>query len=129
MTEDRRDWIPYLPDPSAWPEELADVVARGYYMRWNHSDDWIILMSTLDGDMVRVQCGGTIQARLAVNRSTGEVVNPTPGVSIGKWEAEIYGKAYKSEQRWRMSEWDRGTPVRGIPRDTKGQAGRSHPSN
>ncbi len=120
MTPGRRDWIAYLPDRSAWPPELAEVVARGHYLRWNHSDDWIILMSTLSGDKVPVQSGGAVQARLAVNRVTGEVIHPTPGAMIEQWQAEIYGEVYKSQQRRSTSGWDQASgPVRGIPRDKK----------
>lgn len=120
MTTGRRDWIAYLPDPSGWPPKLVEVVARGHYLRWNHSDDWIILMSTLDGDTVPVQCGGTVQARLAVNRSTGEIVHPTPGARIGQWEAEIYGEVNKLQRHRSPSGWDQSdNPIKGMPRDNK----------
>lgn len=118
MNDDRRDWIAYLPDSSVWPPELTEVAARGHYLRWNHSDDWIILMSTLDGDTTPVQCGGTVQARLAVNRLTGEVVHPTPGTRISHWEAEIYGEVCKFQRRRGPSGWTQlDGPIRGTPRD------------
>ncbi len=120
MSAVRRDWIAYLPGRSVWPPELAEVAARGHYMRWNHSDDWIMLMSTLDGDKVPVQCGGSVQARLAVNRFTGEISHPTPGARIQQWEAEIYGEVYKYPRLPSSSGWDQASgPVRGIPRDKK----------
>ena len=52
----------------------------------------------MDGDVVRVP-DGEASRRVAVNRRTGEVVHPTPGVRIGLWEAELYVKTDEYRER------------------------------
>ena len=128
MTADRRNWLAYLPDRALWTPALVEVVERGHYIRWNHNDDWLVLLSVKDSDVMPVQDGGRVQARLAVNRNTWEVVHPTPGIRISQWEAEIYGKSdeYRDNAARRrltptcLSDWDRlGDPMEGTPRDTE----------
>lgn len=102
-------WHGYLPDPANWLEELARVVRRGDYIYMGHNDDWLILLSAKEGDLVGVQGGGAVQARLAVNRTTGEVIHPTPGVPIGEWQAGVMGEMERYlEDRERL----RNSPLR-----------------
>ena len=77
-----------LPNPEWWPEG---------YIYLHHNDEWLLLLSTQDGDLTQVQKGGFVQARIAINRATGEIVRPTPGVPIARWQAETLGEL---EQYW-----------------------------
>lgn len=77
------------------------------------------------GDLVQVQGNGTVQARIAINLTTGEVVHPVPGINIKRWQAEILGEVdlyerRREEQQNRpldLSEWDFGGSLRGIPKE------------
>ena len=129
VTESRSDWTEYLPDRETWTPALVEVVMRGQYIRWSHDGDWIVLMSTRDDDLIRVQGGSLVQARLSVNRHTGDVLYPQAGVNIGFWEAEIYGQGgeYLERQSRRTpaqtepAEWDQvGFPRTGKPKQNGG---------
>ena len=97
MRDRPHDWQAYLPDPKGWPQGLTQVVRRGEYVYLHHNEKWLVVLSTKEGDLVHVQKGGKVQARLAVNRTTGEIVHPTPGVRIEEWQADLlgYGQQYR----------------------------------
>ena len=128
MRDKPTDWQGYLPDHIEWPQELTGVVRRGEYIYLHHNETWLLMLSTREGDLVQVQKGGRVQARLAVNRITGEVVHPTPGSPIGEWQADLmgYGEQYRQakerlrnapirpEERQRI-----GNPKRGIPKEVQ----------
>ena len=86
------NWISLLPDPEEWPSALVKIVRHGEFILWRHNDQWVILLSTTEGDLISVQGNGVVQARLAVDRLSGEVVYPSPGVCITEWEAEVMGE-------------------------------------
>ena len=113
-----KDWQGYLPDPAAWPEELALAVARGEYAYLHHNKDWLILLSIRKGHLVEVQAGGAVQARLAVNRATGEIFHPTPKLRIEQWQADLmgYGEQYRQAR-----ERPRTTPSRQDQREPVGE--------
>ena len=87
MDDQLSEWLGYLPEPRLWPEELARILGGGSYVHLRHTGDWLILLSAEEGDTAEVQGGGRVQARLAVNRTTGELRRPDPGTSIDEWEA------------------------------------------
>ena len=72
-----------------------------------------------------VKNGGAVQARLAVNRITGDVVHPAPGVRIGEWQADMLGKGeqYREEMErlrtapFREEEWEHLGTMRGKPKE------------
>ena len=91
-----------------------------------NNSDWLVLLSVKRGDLAPGQDEGKVQARLAVNRNTGEVIHQTPGIPIEQWQAEIYGEVEEYFQRLEqrrtapldLSEWKQmGGPLRGIPRN------------
>ena len=100
MENDIYRQFPGLPDRSAWPSALTQAFESGKYKFWKHKSEWAILMSLEPGDMVRVQSGGRVQARVAINLTTGETVHPTPGTPISQWEAEVFdeGEEYQRQQ-------------------------------
>ena len=118
------DWQAYLPNPTDWPQELAITVERGEYTYLHHDENWLLVLSMKEGDFVQVQAGGVVQARLAVNRITGEVVHPTPGVRIGEWQADLFGH---SEQYREAKERSRTTPTRQEDRERLGNPKRGIP--
>ena len=71
MENDIYRQFPGLPDRSAWPSALTQAFESGKYKFWKHKSEWAILMSLEPGDMVRVQSGGRVQARVAINLTTG----------------------------------------------------------
>ncbi len=109
MNTQHNDWKSYLPDPAEWPPALTEIAQHGEFVRWRQNADWLILLSAKEGDLVPVQDGGAVQARLAINRTTGEIVYPTPGARIREWEAEVMGEG---EQYREARERLRNTPVR-----------------
>ena len=117
-------WFSCLPDNASWPQELTDAVGAGKYIYWKHSPNWLVLLSTEPDDLVKVQGGGKVQARLAVNRRTGEVRHPTPGIPIGQWEAEVLGQLDEYHQRRQgmrdsivdLADWKKFEVRPGIPR-------------
>ncbi len=91
-----------------------------------HNDNLLLLMSTKEGDLVTVHNGGAVQARLAVNRITGEVVHSPPGARIGQWEADIMGEGeiYRENMErlrtapFSLEGWEQmGNPIRGRPKE------------
>ena len=91
-----------------------------------HNDNLLLLMSTKEGDLVTVHNGGAVQARLVVNRITGEVVHSPPGARIAQWEAEIMGDGEicrKNVERlrtapFRPQDWKQlGNPIRVRPKE------------
>ena len=109
MKGSQHDWQSYLPDPTVWSQELtALVVRREQYMYRGHNDICLLLMSVKEGDLISVQSGGVVQARLAVNRITGEVVHPPLGLRIDQWEAEVMGEG---ERYWERMEQLRTAPI------------------
>ena len=124
MRDKPHDWQAYLPDPTGWPQELTQVVRRGEYIYLYHNEKWLVVLSTKEGDLVHVQKGGKVQARLAVNRKTGEMVHPTPGVRIEEWQADLlgYGQQYREamerlrDSPIRPEELQRMRTKRGIPK-------------
>ena len=87
------EWLELLPEREGWSDDLARVVSRGDYILWRYNNDHVILLSAAEGDTIAVLHGkGRVQARLAINRSTGEVVRPGPEIEIGEWEALVMGE-------------------------------------
>ena len=87
------EWLGLLPERELWPPELVLIVDRGGYMVWRHNDDHIVLLSTVEGDDVLVRRGRSrVQARVAVNRTTGKVAYPGLEDDIGEWEAAVMGE-------------------------------------
>ena len=74
MTADRRNWLAYLPDRALWTPALVEVLERGHYIRWNHNNDWLVLLSVKDGDVAPVQDGGGFKR--------GWPSTATPGMSF-----------------------------------------------
>ena len=109
MPTEHDNWLAYLPAVSRWSQELVNLVQRGEFVHWKHNTEWLILLSAKEGDLVPVQDGGAVQARLAVNRITGEIAYPSSGTPIREWEAEVMGE---EEQYREARERLRNTPVR-----------------
>ena len=124
---DQKLWLRYpdLPDAAVWPASLTEALESGSYFFLAHKGEWVVLLSLVEGDVIQVQGNGTVQARLAINLTTGEVVHPVPGINLKRWQAEILGEVDLYERRREqqqnlpldMSEWDFGGSERGIPKE------------
>ena len=117
--------FPDFPARATWPASLVDAMDSGKYLVLAHRGDQVILLSTIAGDLIRVQGNGTVQARLAIDLKTGAVVRPTPGTRIDRWEAEVLGKLDEYEQRLQqrlgrpldLLGWEFGGVRPGIPKE------------
>ena len=83
-------WREFLTDTTVWSEELA-VVLSGNYIPLRVTENWLVLLSATEGDTI-INCGSRVQARLAVNRTTGEIERPPQEIDIDEWEATILGE-------------------------------------
>lgn len=95
MNSRENDWRAYLPESEKWPKELVEILERGAYILMRRTDEWLILLSTAKGNTIIGHTGGRVQARLAVNRTTGEVVHPVVGDHMDEWEASVLGEVDK----------------------------------
>ena len=126
MDQRQFERFPTLPDRTMWPASLVNALDSGNYFVLAHEGEHVVLMSTIAGDLIRVQGNGTVQARIGINLETGSVIHPAPGTNIDRWQAEVFGKVELYEQRRQqlrdrpldLSEWDFGDFKQGIPKDT-----------
>ncbi len=124
MDNELIDKFPNLPDRTMWPASLVAFMDSGNYMVLAHEEDQVVLLSLTSDDLFQVRPGRTIQARIAISLKTGEVVRPTPGTNLNRWQAEVLGRAELYEQHRRqqqnlplnLAEWDFGGVRYGIPK-------------
>ena len=117
--------FPAFPDRTMWPASLVDALDSGNYDVIAHEGDQVLLLSAIAGDLIQVQGRGTVQARMAINLQTGAVVRPPSGVNTNRWQAEVFGKLERYEQRRKeqrerpldMSKWDFVGHDPGIPKN------------
>ena len=124
--DDPHDWVDLLPDRADWPPELIVAVESGKYISWKHDASCLLLLSTQSGDQIVVR-GGQVQARIAVDRRTGDVTRPSPDVSISQWEADLFGRGEEHRRRLEsrqqapidLSEWNHFGTFLGVPKNKK----------